>query len=98
MVMAFKSFIIWLNSMHINKCNIILELMVTRGEGRQEGIDWEFGTDVYTLLYSKWIAKKDLRDSMGNSAQCYVAAWVGREFGGEWMHVHVWLSPFAVST
>ena len=40
--------------------------MVTRGEGWQEGIDWEFGTDVYTLLYSKWIANKDLLDSMGN--------------------------------
>ena len=84
--------------MHINKCNIILELLVTRGEGWQEGIDWEFGTDMYTLLYLKWIANKDLLHSMGNSAQCYVAAWVGGEFRGEWMHVHGWLSPFAVST
>ena len=24
------------------------------------------------------------------------AAWVGGEFGGEWIHVHVWLSPFKV--
>ena len=24
-----------------------------------------------------------------------VAAWVGGEFGGEWIHVYVWLSPFA---
>ena len=31
-----------------------------------------------------------------NSVQCYVAARVGQEFGGEWMHVLVWLSPFAV--
>ena len=31
-----------------------------------------------------------------NSAQCYVAAWMGGEFGGEWIHVYVWLSPFAV--
>ena len=31
-----------------------------------------------------------------NSVQCYVAARVGWEFGGEWMHVHVWLSPSAV--
>ena len=37
------------------------------------------------LLYSTW-----------NSAQGYVAAWVGGEFGGEWMHVYVWLSPLAV--
>ena len=27
---------------------------------------------------------------------CYEAAWVGGEFGGEWIHVYVWLSPFAV--
>ena len=31
-----------------------------------------------------------------NSAQCYVAAWKGGEFGGEWIHAHVWLNPFAV--
>ena len=31
-----------------------------------------------------------------SSAQCYVAAWMGGEFGGEWIHVYVWLSPFAV--
>ena len=30
------------------------------------------------------------------SAQCYTAAGVGAEFGGEWVHVYVWLSPFAV--
>ena len=29
-------------------------------------------------------------------SQSYVAAWMGGEFGGEWMHVYVWLSPFAV--
>ena len=34
--------------------------------------------------------------SIGNSAQCYVAAWMGREFGEEWIHVYVCLSPFAV--
>ena len=29
------------------------------------------------------------------SAQCYMAAGVGAEFGGEWVHVYVWLCPFA---
>ena len=52
--------------------------------------------DMYTLLFLKWITNKDLLYSTGNSAQCYVAAWVGGEFGGEWIHVCVWLSPFAV--
>ena len=31
-----------------------------------------------------------------NLAQGYVAAWMRGEFGEEWMHVYVWLSPFAV--
>jgi hypothetical protein len=26
----------------------------------------------------------------------YVAGWMGGELGGEWIHVHVWLSPFHV--
>ena len=42
------------------------------------------------------ITNKDLLSSTGNSAQCYVAAWMGGEFGGEWIHVYVWLSLFAV--
>ena len=34
--------------------------------------------------------------STGNSAQCYVAAWMGGAFGGERIHVYVGLSLFAV--
>ena len=37
------------------------------------------------ILYSMW-----------TSAQCYVAAWTRGEFGGEWTHAYIWLSPFAV--
>ena len=51
--------------------------------------------DMYTLLYLKWITNKDLLYSTWNSAQCYVAAWMGWEFGGEWIHVYLRLSPFA---
>ena len=51
--------------------------------------------DMYTLLYLKWITNKDLLYSTGNSAQCYVAAWMGRGFVGEWIYV-LWLSPFAL--
>ena len=32
----------------------------------------------------------------GNSAQCYVAAWMGEGFGGEWAQVYVWLNYFPV--
>ena len=60
------------------------------------GTDGEFGMDMYTLLYLKWITNKDLLYSTGNSAQCYMSAWMRVEFGGEWTHVYVWLSPSGV--
>ena len=41
-----------------------------------EGIVWEFGLDMDTLLCLTWRTSKDLLDSTGTSAQCRVAAWV----------------------
>ena len=29
-----------------------------------------------------------------DTAECYVAGWMGGRFGGEWTHVYVWLRPF----
>ena len=58
-------------------------------EGRVDRRDGEFGIYMYTLLYLKWITNKDLVYSTGNSAQCYIAAWMGGEFGVEWLHVCV---------
>ena len=54
------------------------------------------GTFKKNLLYLKWITNKVLLYSTGNSAQCYAAAWMGGEFKGECICVHVWLSPFAI--
>ena len=34
---------------------------------------------------------KDLLYSTWKSVQCHVAAWMGGEFGGEWILVYVWL-------
>ena len=48
---------------------------------RGEGIVRELGMDMYMLLYLKWITNKGLLNSTGNSAQYYVAAWMGGEFG-----------------
>ena len=62
-----------------------------------EGIVREFGVVMYTLLYLKWKTKEDLLYSIWNSAQCYVAVWMGG--GGleeNGLHIHVWLSPFSV--
>ena len=36
---------------------------------------------MYALLHLKWTTNKDLLYSMGKFAQCYVAAWMGGEFG-----------------
>ena len=33
--------------------------------------------------------QQNLLYSTGNSAQCDVAAWMGGEFGGEWIHVYM---------
>ena len=52
--------------------------------------------DMYTLLYLKWVTNKDLLYSTWNSAQSYMVAWMEGKFGGEWIHVYVWLSPFIV--
>ena len=61
-----------------------------------EGMVRDFGKVMYTPQHLKGVTNKDLLHSTWNSAQCYVAAWMGGEFGGEWMHVCVRLSPFTV--
>ena len=60
------------------------------GEGLEIGIVRKFEMNMYTPLYLKWITNKDLLYSTGNSAQCYVAAWMGKKFGGEWTHVYIY--------
>ena len=52
--------------------------------------------DVHTLLYLKWTTSKVILYRTGSSAQCYMAAWMGGEFRGKWIHVYVWLNPFAI--
>ena len=56
----------------------------------------EFGMDRNTLLYLKWITNTDLLYSTWNSAQSYVAAWVGGGFRKEWICIYIWLSLFTV--
>ena len=45
--------------------------------------------DMYPLLCLKWVTNKDLLYSTWNSAQCYVAAWMGGGLGGKWIHVYI---------
>ena len=49
----------------------------------------ELEMDMYTLLNLKWITNKGLLYSIRNSAECYVAAWLGVGFRGEWVCVYV---------
>ena len=64
-----------------------MPIHLKKPEGLKEKVD---------LLSLKWITDRDLLYSFRNSAQCYVAAWMGGEFGGKWIHVYVWLSSFPV--
>ena len=63
---------------------------------RMRGRDREFCIDIYKLLYLKRIINKVLLYGTGDTSQCYVAVWMGGEFGGEWIHFYVWLRPYAV--
>ena len=58
-------------------------------KGRDSLVVWD--GQVHTALF-----KMDLPHSTGNSARCHVAAWLGVEVEGEWIHVCAWLSPFAL--
>ena len=69
--------------------------MVTAGRYTQEATA-KAPLKLHVLLSLKWITNKDLLCSTGNSARCYVAAWMGGELGGEGIHVYAWLSPFTV--
>ena len=69
----------------------VRKAVVARGakQGWVKGIVRQFGMGMCTLQYLKWITNKDLLYGTGNSAQCYVAAWMGGEFWGEWIPVYV---------
>ena len=54
------------------------------------------GINTHTLLCLEWMANGDLLCSTGNSDQCQEAAWMGGEFGREWIHIHVRLCCFAM--
>ena len=66
------------------------------GGSMGEGTVRESGMDVDAQLCLTWRTSKDLLGSPGNSAPCHAAAGMGGEFGGEGIHVRVWLSPFSV--
>ena len=52
-------------------------------------INWKVGIDIFTLLYIKQIANKNLLYSTGNSTQYSVMAYMGKESKKEWVYVFV---------
>ena len=52
------------------------------------GINEEFGINIYTLLYIKWIISKDLY-STGNSTQYSGLTFMRKESEEEWIYVYV---------
>ena len=94
----------WINKTdHLQDCrmgqlvllnsSLFLNLWLPKGRWREERVK-EFRIDIYTLLYLKWVTIEVLMYITVNSAQWYVAAQMGGKFGGEWIHVYIWLSSF----
>ena len=55
--------------------------------GRDSYRLWE--DHVHTAIF-KMDNHKDLLHCTGMSAQCHVAAWMGGQFGGEWICVYIY--------
>ena len=54
-----------------------------------EGMNWGFGTGIYTLRYTERLTNRDLLNSTGNTTQYSVIICVGKESERAWMCVHV---------
>ena len=52
--------------------------MVIKGETLGRGMDWEVGSDIYTLLHTKLLSNKDLLYSWGKYIQYSVIAYMGK--------------------
>ena len=68
--------------------------MVARGKGLVRDLEM----DVNTLLYLKWITNKSLLSYYRAQETLLSVMWQPGWEGslGEWIHVYIWLSPFAV--
>ena len=71
--------------------NIELQMQKTSlwSPGGKEGINWETGIDLYTLLYIRQITNKDLLYNTGNSSQYSVMAYMGKVSTKDWLYVDI---------
>ena len=63
------------------------QVMVTEGKRGRGGINWGFGTDIYTLLYIKLITNKDLLYSTGNYTQYFVITYKRKDSEKEYAYI-----------
>jgi len=65
------------------------KFMVARGEGRGKGIARKFGMDKYTLLYLKWITKKDHCRAQGTLLNVmWQSGWEGSLGGNGYLYMY----------
>ena len=63
---------------------IYIELVQINKKKDPKKMDWKKENYAVYKKELKWKTNRVLLYGTGNSAQCYVAAWMGEEFGGEW--------------
>ena len=66
----------------IYKSEIESQMQQTNMIMREEmgkGVNWDIGTDIYTLPYIKQITNKDLLYNIGNYSQYSVMTYMGKE-------------------
>ena len=73
-------------------CSMPAILVQFKGKGWGKG-QLESLESTCTHAIFKMDKQQGLLYSTGTSVQYYVATWMEGKFGGEWIHVYVWLSP-----
>ena len=72
--------------------------MDTKPTGKRgDGTNWEIGMDIYTLLYIKQIANRNLLYSTENSTQYSVTPYMGNESKTDWIYISVKFSHSVMS-
>ena len=71
-------------------------LWLPKGMAGGGGRDWGFGTGIYTLRYTGWLASGELLYGTENSTQYSAIISLGKESEKEWISAYVWLKHFVV--
>ena len=69
--------------------------MVTKRE-RKRGINQEFGVEIYTLLYTKYITNKNLLYSIGNYTECLVVTYNAKKKVKKRIYIFIKWNHFTV--